>query len=85
MAQAQTWEQFNRFKVGGNDFYGVVSQSGEWIDSAMHYSSALALACQYTGEQQSDLLSMLEITRKAKLSLVHCSLLEIMYNAGILE
>lgn len=80
----QTWAQFNRFRAT-DSFFGVVDKEGNWIDSAIQYSSAVALACMFVGEEPMTYPEINKVLVEHKLSIIHSDVLKLMYEAGVLK
>jgi len=84
----QTWKEFNRMSCTDN-FYGCVAPDGLWFDSGMTYTTAVTHCCYKEGEfdlsieQEAEWMS----TEGAKLgySVIHSSMLEKMYEKGLLK
>ena len=86
LAQRNSWAHFHRF--GGNaNFYGVVNKEGEWVDSCMNINAAIWAAAMAAGIPNTDvpLQEMATEAQKHGYSVVHSSMLELMFHAGALK
>jgi hypothetical protein len=72
---ATTWQQFNRFAHAAA-FFAVVTKDGEWIDSAVSFQAAVQFACMYDGVEE---------VQETTSSIIHSSLLEVMWEAGLIK
>lgn len=80
-----SWDTFRAHRFHSTEFFGVVDSEGEWVDSAVAFDVAAHFACMLDGMHVHKPTEMLEHLRTSKLSIVHSSLLEKMYDAGLLK
>lgn len=85
----QTWKEFKRFHTN-EEFYGCVRADGTWFDSATMFDTAVCWCAYDAGEFQlkrpKELLLWMA-TEGARLgySIVHSSMLERMYERGLIK
>ena len=90
----KTWKEFNtRFtNIRGDEpfnFYGCVNAEGEWFDSSTMFTTAVSFCCYNAGqfelmlEQEAEWMN----TQGVKLgySVIHSSMLEKMYEKGLIK
>ena len=81
-----SWQEFRNTRYyGEHEFFGVVDKDGNWVDSAVQFHAALDFAIQYEGAAPESLNMMLEKANTYKVNVIHSSLLEKMYDAGLLK
>lgn len=85
----KTWKEFNRLvNPADKSFYGCVAPDGTWFDSSVLFTTAISFCCYYAGkfgmtlEEEAEWMS----TEGVKLgySIIHSSMLEKMYEKGLL-
>lgn len=86
----KTWDEFNRYLSPDNsEFWGCVDQDGTWFDSASLFETAIHWCCYYNGEFELSTeqeKKWFEIEGKKKgLSIIHSSMLQKMYEKGLLK
>lgn len=81
-----SWDEFRKSRFHADTFFGVVTSEGEWVDSAIQFHVAMDFAAQHEGggNEASMTLLLMNMT-KLTVSIVHSSLLEKMYEAGLLK
>ena len=83
-----SWKEFNRMSCTDN-FYGCVAPDGLWFDSGMTYVTAVTHCCYKEGVFDLGIAEEAEWmgTEGAKLgySIIHSSMLEKMYEKGLLK
>lgn len=85
MVQAKmTWDQFRESRFHSEVFFGVVTAAGEWVDSAVDFSTAAELACNAAGIFTDLLTDTIFVLNDLTHSIVHSSTLKRMYEAGLL-
>ena len=86
LAQRNKWIHFHRF--GGRvNFFGVVNKEGEWVDSSVTMSGAMFNAAMDAGipNEYEHLHDLAVELQKHGYSIVHDSLLEKLFHAGLLK
>ena len=82
------WKEFNRMHSTDN-FYGCVAPDGLWFDSGMTYETAVTHCCYKEGEFDLSVAEEAEwmSTEGAKLgySVIHSSMIEKMYEKGLIK
>ena len=83
-----TWKNFNRFP-GSDSFYGCVAPDGTWFDSALLFTNAVHHCCQHAGQFDLSVRRELRWMDESDLthgySVIHSSLLEKMFEKGLLK
>jgi hypothetical protein len=85
-----TWKEFKRMHSSDN-FYGCVDPDGEWFDSSVTYTTAVHWCCMNagasnaTGSCESEAQWMNTEGMRLGYSIVHSSMLEKMYEKGLLK
>ena len=85
-AQRGSWLRFHRFN-GNTNFYGVVTKEGEWVDSSVTMPGALFNASQHAGisNDYETLDALMPVLQELGYSIIHDSVLEMMYISGVLK
>ena len=81
------WETFKRFR-GSDSFYGCVAPDGIWFDSALLFTNAVHHCCQHAGYDLSpsqEMQWMDDSDISHGYSVIHSSLLERMFEKGLLK
>ena len=86
-APMKSWKEFKR--THAEIFYGCVDKEGHWFDSAEDYSTAVHWCACYRGHtSESPMWEAAWMEDNAKdlgLSIIHSTLLEKMYGAGLIR
>lgn len=80
------WSTFNRMK-GVQEFFACVRHDGTWEDSARSYGAAINLCCmadRYPSDAMNDVMKLRHL-EQAQWSIIHSSLMEKMYEAGLIK
>jgi hypothetical protein len=82
------WKEFNRMH-GTEVFYGCVAPDGTWFDSGMVYTTAVTHCCYYAGQFdlsiEGEALWMNTEGAKLGYSVIHSSMLKLMYEKGLIK
>jgi peptide methionine sulfoxide reductase MsrB len=83
------WKEFNRFHNHTADgFYGCVAPDGTWFDSSRQFEIAVHWCCYEAGQYELDRQGEMDWMRdegvKRGYSIIHSSMLEKMYEKGLL-
>lgn len=81
----KTWKEFRESRFCIAEFFGVVTTDGKWVDSAIQFHTALNFACQYGGYGHLTAQMMMLKASELNVNIIHSSLLEKMYDAGLLK
>jgi hypothetical protein len=84
----KTWEEFKRYNMSA-DFYGCVAPSGNWFDSSESFATAVHWCAYYANHYHLDPeqeMQWMETEGKALgFSIIHSSMLEQMYEKGLIK
>ena len=84
------WKEFSRMK-SSDSFYGCIDRDGNWFDSSVNYTTAVHWCCMNagassaTGSCESEAQWMNTEGMRLGYSIVHSSMLEKMYEKGLLK
>ena len=87
----KTFEEFNtRFQnISPFGFYACIDNEGNWFDSAYSFTTAVHWCCCYFGKfslsTEEELIWMDGMGKENGLAIVHSSVLEKMYYAGLVK
>jgi hypothetical protein len=84
----KTWKEFCRYH-GSPDFYGCVNAEGEWFDSSESFDIAVQRCCYSAGAfdltNEGEVQWMATEGRKRGYSIIHSTMLEQMYEKGLIK
>lgn len=81
-----TFDQWNSRFNGSRDFYACVDSLGNWFDSSELFSTAVHWCCCDAGHFDMTTEEELEWLNNNKFySVIHCTLLKQMYDAGLIQ
>ena len=84
----KTWKEFCRYH-GSPDFYGCVNAEGEWFDSSESFDIAVLRCCYSAGAfdltKDGEVQWMATEGRKRGYSIIHSTMLEQMYEKGLIK
>ena len=84
----ETWQEFRRFH-GSDSFYGCVAPDGTWFDSACMFTTAIHWCCMHAGvadlSTAQELHWMEDSDSSHGYSIIHSTLLERMYEKGLIK
>ena len=84
----KTWREFCRFP-GSESFYGCVAPDGTWFDSSLLFSTAVHWCAEKAGMSGLSPADEMEWMDNSDLthgySIIHSSLLERMYEKGLIK
>ena len=84
----KTWQQFKRYH-GSDSFYGCVAPDGTWFDSGAYFTTAVHWCACAAGEfdlspaQEMEWMDNSDLTHGY--SVIHSSMLERMYEKGLIK
>lgn len=84
------WSEFNRLRSHDNKpFYGCVAPNGTWFDSSTMFTTAVSFCCYYAGQfgmtLEEEALWMNTEGVKLGYSIIHSSMIEKMYEKGLIK
>jgi hypothetical protein len=86
----KTWKEFKRMHSSDN-FYGCIDPDGDWFDSSVQYTTAVHWCCMNAGaagatdNYETEAQWMNTEGMRLGYSIVHSSMLEKMYEKGLLK
>ena len=85
----KTWEEFNRFH-GHDNFYGCINNEGEWFDSSEMFNMAIhwCVVSATLGDSSGiadEVRWMNDVGKDRGYSVVHSTMLQKMYEAGLIK
>jgi hypothetical protein len=80
-----TWNEFRAHRFHACNFFGVVDKEGNWVDSSIQFHTAVMFAAWHEGHTDVMSAEAVCLLNELQMSVVHSSMLEKMYEAGLVK